>query len=118
MCYVVTTPQWEFDQARHRGVNPTYSRSTSEGNNGVGVKADTLCSTRATVKVNTIGPASLWRENEVGDCWGQEDHFNTCCEMGFCYVFSCNHHSSVNKCSLYRFPKDDVKRKLWERLCR
>ena len=71
MCYVVTTPQWEFDQARHRGVNPTHSRSTSEdNNNGVGVKADTLCSTRATVKVNTIGPASLWRENKVGDSWG------------------------------------------------
>ena len=39
---VVTTPQWEFDQARHRGVNAA-SRSTSEdNNNGVGVKADTV----------------------------------------------------------------------------
>ena len=38
---VVTTPQREFDQTRHRGVNPA-SRSTSEdNNNGVGVKADT-----------------------------------------------------------------------------
>ena len=51
---VVTTPQWEFDQARHRGVNPT-SRSTNEDHNiGVGVKADTVCSTGANVKVNTI----------------------------------------------------------------
>ena len=33
--------------------------STSEdNNNGVGVKADTLCVTGANVKVNTIGPAS------------------------------------------------------------
>ena len=38
----VTTSHWEFDQTRHRGVNPA-SRSTSEDNhNGVGVKADTL----------------------------------------------------------------------------
>ena len=36
--------KWEFDQARHRGVNPACSMSTSEdNNNGVGVKADTLC---------------------------------------------------------------------------
>ena len=33
----------EFDQARHRGVNPVCSLSTSENNNnGVGVKADTV----------------------------------------------------------------------------
>ena len=31
------------DQARHRGVNPACSMSTSEdNNNGVGVKADTV----------------------------------------------------------------------------
>ena len=54
---VVTTSQWEFDQARHKGVIPV-SRSTSEdNNNGVGVKADTLCSTGANVKVNTIAEA-------------------------------------------------------------
>ena len=41
---VVTTPQWEFDQTRHRGDNPASSMSTSEdNNNGVGVKVDTLC---------------------------------------------------------------------------
>ena len=40
---VVTKSQWEFDQARPRGVNPASSRSTSEdNNNGVGVKADTV----------------------------------------------------------------------------
>ena len=41
---VVTTPQWEIDKTRHRGVNPASSMSTSEdNNNGVGVKVDTLC---------------------------------------------------------------------------
>ena len=41
---VVTTPQWEFDQTRHRCVNPASIMSTSEdNNNGVGVKVDTLC---------------------------------------------------------------------------
>ena len=60
---VVTTPQWEFDQARHRGVIPA-SRSTSEdNNNGVGVKADTLCSTGANVKVSTIAEA-LWTTDQ------------------------------------------------------
>ena len=44
-----------FGQTRHRGVNPVCSMSTSEdNNNGVGVKADTLCSTGANVKVNRI----------------------------------------------------------------
>ena len=40
---VALKQQWEFDQARHRGVNPACSMSTSEdNNNGVGVKADTV----------------------------------------------------------------------------
>ena len=61
---VVTTPQWEFDQTRHRGVNPASSMSASEdNNNGVGVKADTLCSTGANVKVNTIAEA-LWTTDQ------------------------------------------------------
>ena len=61
---VAITPQWEFELARHRGANPTYSRSTSEdNNNGVGVKADTLCSTGANVKVNTIAEA-LWTTDQ------------------------------------------------------
>ena len=53
---VVTTPQWEFDQTRHRGVNPASSMSTSEDNN-------TLCSTGANVKVNTIAEA-LWTTDQ------------------------------------------------------
>ena len=61
---VVTTPQWEFDQTSHRGVNPTFSRSTSEDNNNeVGVKADTVCSTGANVKVNTIAEA-FWTTDQ------------------------------------------------------
>ena len=52
------------------GVNPTYSRSTSEdNNNGVGVKADTLSSTGANVKGNTIAEA-LWttdQQSHLGD---------------------------------------------------
>ena len=60
---VVTTPQWECDQTRHRGVNPA-SRSTSEDNNNeVGVKADTLCSPGANVKVNTMAEA-LWTTDQ------------------------------------------------------
>ena len=47
-----------------QGVNPTSSRSTSaDNNNGVGVKADTLCSTGANVKVNPIEEA-LWTTDQ------------------------------------------------------
>ena len=61
---LVTTKQWEFEQTRHRGVNPTSSLSTSEdNNNGVGVKADTLCSTGTNVKENTIAEA-LWTTDQ------------------------------------------------------
>ena len=43
---VAETQQWECDQARHRGVNPTSSMSRSQDNdNGVGVLVDALCST-------------------------------------------------------------------------
>ena len=39
---LLETTMW-IDQARHRGVNPVCSISTSEdNNNGVGVKADTV----------------------------------------------------------------------------
>ena len=61
---VVTKPQWEFDQTRHRGVNPASSMSASEdNNNGVGVNVDTLCSTGANVRVNTIAEA-LWTTDQ------------------------------------------------------
>ena len=39
--------------------------STSEdNNNGVGVKADTLCSTGANVKVNTIAAEAFWTTDQ------------------------------------------------------
>ena len=49
---VAETHQWECDQARHRGVNPTSSMSHSQdNNNGVGVIVDALRSTGTNVKV-------------------------------------------------------------------
>ena len=49
---VAETQQWECNQARHRGVNPTSSMSHSQDNdNGVGVIVDALCSTGTNVKV-------------------------------------------------------------------
>ena len=57
---LVTTKQWEFEQTRHRGVNPTSSLSTSEdNNNGVGVKADTLCHHHHAVCCEATKTASI-----------------------------------------------------------
>jgi hypothetical protein len=65
MRQVLEIQQCEFDKARHRGVNPVCSMSTSEdNNNGVGVKADTLCSTGANVKVNTIATEAFWTTDQ------------------------------------------------------
>ena len=93
---VVKTPQWEFDQATHRGVNPA-SRSTREdNNNGVGVKADTVCSTGANVKVNTIAEA-IWTMD-------QQSHPGYYEPWTYLIAFYFNIHNRMLRKSLLEFP--------------